>query len=629
MAGRIRREDVETVREQTRIDEVVGEYVTLTSAGTGAMKGLCPFHDERSPSFNVRPHIGRYHCFGCGEGGDVFEFLMKVDQLSFSEAIERLAAKAGVTLRYEQGSPTDVRENNMRRRILDANAAAETFFQAQLLTPEAHVGREFLAERGFGREVAVTYGIGFAPAGWDVMVQHLRGRGFRDDELTAAGLVSQGRQGVIDRFRGRLIWPIRDLAGATVGFGARRLSEDDNGPKYLNTSETAVYKKSSVLYGIDLAKRDIAKQRQIVVVEGYTDVMAMHLSGVPTAVATCGTAFGANHIKVVRRLIMDDESRSGEVIFTFDGDEAGRKAALRAFEDDQRFVAQTFVAVEPNGMDPCDLRLARGGEAVQKLVATKEPLFEFAIRSTLDGFDLERAEARVQALRVSAPVVAQIRDPALRPQYSRWLAGQLGMDVEQVSAAVASALRTPRAERTGEARRSQARPGESEPAQAAAPEVALPRPDARDPVVRGEQQLIQLLLQFPEKVDADAYAELGPAAMTTPAFALIDDAVRGLGGPGQAGQNWVARVSENVISAARPLVNELAVASLPERRPGHLGSLAEALLRDTRARRLKRERAEAYSTLQRAEASGDIAARDAASAELMRLQQAEHRLRGE
>ena len=208
------------------------------------------------------------------------------------------------------------------------------------------------------------------------LLRHLRGKGFTEAELTVSGLMSQGNRGLYDRFRGRLVWPIRDVTGDVLGFGARRLLEEDNGPKYLNSPETPLYKKTQVLYGIDLAKREIAKRRQVVVVEGYTDVMAAHLSGVPTAVATCGTAFGSDHARILRRLLGDTSvgagvqlssggSSGGEIVFTFDGDAAGQKAALRAFGEDQRFYAQTFVAVEPSGMDPCELRQAKGPDAVR------------------------------------------------------------------------------------------------------------------------------------------------------------------------------------------------------------------------------------------------------------------------
>ena len=454
MAGRIRREDVAAVRERVRIEDIVGEHVTLKPAGVGSMKGLCPFHDERSPSFHVRPQVGLWHCFGCSEGGDVISFLQKIDGLAFTEAVEHLAGRVGLQLRYEDGGAARPGEEPGRRqRMLEAHRVAAAYYAEQMVSPQAAVGRTFLAERGFDRSAAEQFGIGFAPAGWDHLLRHLRGRGYTEAELVATGLMSQGNRGLYDRFRGRLVWPIRDVTGDVVGFGARRLLEEDQGPKYLNSPETALYKKAQVLYGIDLAKREIAKSKQVVVVEGYTDVMAAHLSGVPTAVATCGTAFGPDHARIVRRLVGDTSaggggvqlasgtSVGGEIIFTFDGDAAGQKAALRAFGEDQKFYAQTFVAIEPSGMDPCDLRLAKGPEAVRALVAGRQPLFEFVIRSTIRAHDLNTAEGRVGALRASAPIVAGIRDAALRPEYARMLAGWLGMESDAVRQAVQAAGR--------------------------------------------------------------------------------------------------------------------------------------------------------------------------------------------
>ena len=444
MAGLIKREDIDEVRARTDIKEVVDGYVTLRSAGVGSYKGLCPFHDERSPSFHVRPQVGTYHCFGCGESGDVISFVQKMDHATFSETVERLAARIGYELRYEDGGHgPNKQEVGRRQRLLDAHKLAEEFFREQLASTEAQTGRQFLTERGFDEDASAQFGVGYAPKGWDGLLKHLRNKGFRDDELKLTGMFSEGNRGIYDRFRARLIWPIRDLTGATIGFGARKLFEDDQGPKYLNTPETQLYKKSQVLYGVDLAKREITKNRQIIVVEGYTDVMACHLSGVGTAVATCGTAFGADHIKIARRLLQDDGT-GGEVVFTFDGDAAGQKAALRAFEEDQRFIAQTYVAVEPSGADPCELRQHRGPEAVRELIAAKRPLFEFAIRVGLKRFDLNTVEGRVQALRASAPIIAGIRDSAMRPAYARELAGWLGMDMDEVHRAVGAAVKRAR-----------------------------------------------------------------------------------------------------------------------------------------------------------------------------------------
>ena len=437
MAGRIKDTDVTYVRDHSPIDDVVGDYVQLKGAGGGQKKGLCPFHDEKSPSFHVTPSKGYFHCFGCQVGGDVIAFIMKLEHLTFTETVERLADRIGYTLTYEAGGTTSGPSIN-RSRLVAANLAAATYYQEQLQLPEAQHGRDFLTKRGFDRDAAKSFGVGYAPDQWDSLFKFLKGKGFTEEELMLAGLVKEGTKGPIDRYRNRLIWPVKDISGDVVGFGARKLASDevDQGPKYLNSPETPIYKKNQILYGLDMAKKEISKTRQVVIVEGYTDVMAAHLAGVTTAVATCGTAFGDEHIRIIRRLLMDADAFRGEVIFTFDGDAAGQKAALRAFEDDQKFVAQTFVAVEPNGMDPCELRQAHGDPAVRELIARRVPLFEFAIKSVIAGYDITNPEGRVNALNQVAPLIGKIRDASLRPEYVRLLAGWLGMEVDIVSTAV-------------------------------------------------------------------------------------------------------------------------------------------------------------------------------------------------
>ena len=449
MAGRIKDEDVTYVRDHSPIDDVVADYVQLKNAGGGQKKGLCPFHDEKSPSFHVTPSKGFFHCFGCQVGGDVIAFIMKLEHLTFMETVERLADRIGYTLKYETSGASSGPSIN-RSRLVAANTAASVFYQEQIQLPAAQHGRDFLTKRGFDRDAAKNFNVGYAPDEWDGLYKHLKGQGFTDEELTLAGLVKEGTKGPIDRYRNRLIWPVKDISGDVVGFGARKLASDevDQGPKYLNSPETPIYKKNQILYGLDMAKKEISKNRQVVIVEGYTDVMAAHLAGVTTAVATCGTAFGDEHIRIIRRLLMDADAFRGEVIFTFDGDAAGQKAALRAFEDDQKFVAQTFVAVEPNGMDPCELRQAHGDDAVRNLVARRVPLFEFAIKSVIANYDIKSAEGRVTALNQVAPLIARIRDASLRPEYVRLLAGWLGMEVDVVSTAVkktgrSSELQTP------------------------------------------------------------------------------------------------------------------------------------------------------------------------------------------
>jgi DNA primase len=479
--GRIRDEDVTYVRDNSAIDDVVGDFVQLKSAGGGQKKGLCPFHDEKSPSFHVTPSKGFFHCFGCGVGGDVIAFLMKMDHLSFSEAVERLADRMSYTLRYD-GTNTNTGPSINRSRLVAANVAAMNFYREQLNLPgTAQVGREFLQKRGFDKAAAEQFGVGYAPDEWDGLYKHLKTLGFTDSELSLAGLSKDGTKGPIDRYRNRLVWPIKDISGDVVGFGARKLASDevDQGPKYLNTAETPIYKKSQILYGLDMAKKEIAKKRQVVIVEGYTDVMAAHLAGITTAVATCGTAFGDDHIRVIRRLLMDDDAFRGEVIFTFDGDAAGQKAALRAFDDDQKFVAQTFVAVEPSGMDPCDLRIASGDAAVRDLIARRVPLFEFAIKSEIAKYDVNSAEGRVSALNQVAPLIGKIRDASLRPEYARLVAGWLGLEVDIVTSAI---------------KKSSTR---SAPSQNLEPAVQS-EVNLRDPILMMEREVLKIKLQYPE-----------------------------------------------------------------------------------------------------------------------------------
>ncbi|MGK2879904.1 MAG: DNA primase, partial [Mycobacterium sp.] len=419
--GRIPDRDIAAIREKVRIEEVVGDYVQLRRAGADSLKGLCPFHDEKSPSFHVRPNHGHFHCFGCGEGGDVYAFLQKIEHITFVESVEMLADRLGYTVTYSGSSTTNVqRDRGSRSRLIAANAAAHEFYVAQLGTADAATGRQYLLDRSFDAAAARRFGIGYAPSGWDQLTKHLQRKGFEFKELDAAGLSREGKRGPMDRFHRRLLWPIKSSSGEVIGFGARRLFDDDqNQAKYVNTPETVLYKKSNVLYGIDFAKRDIAKGHQAVVVEGYTDVMAMHLAGVTTAVASCGTAFGDEHLSMLRRLMMDDKFFRGELIYVFDGDEAGRAAALKAFAGEQNLAGQSFVAVAADGMDPCDLRLASGDVALRDLVARRTPLFEFAIRTALAEADLENAEGRVNALRRTVPMVAQIKDPTLRDEYAR------------------------------------------------------------------------------------------------------------------------------------------------------------------------------------------------------------------
>lgn len=628
MPGRITAEVIALVKERAALDDVVREHVTLRPAGSGSLKGLCPFHEEKTPSFTIRPALGTWHCFGCGEGGDVISFVVKLENLGFAEAVERLAGKVGVTVEYEEGGGRAGDAPGRRSRLLEAHRVAQEFFEEALFQPEARAGRDFLRARGFDGQVARHFGIGYSPQGGEALVRHLAAKGFTEEEIVLGGLGARGSRGLYDRFRGRLMWPIRVTAGDTVGFGARRLYEDDRiAAKYLNTADTPLYRKSTVLYGLDTARRAIAKDRMVVIVEGYTDVMACHLSGVQSAVATCGTAFGSEHVSVLRRIMRDEADLApARVIFTFDGDDAGRKAALKAFEQEQRWSSQSYVAVAPDGMDPCELRQSRGEEALRALVDEAVPMFEFAIRAALARFDLDSPEGRVQALRAAAPVVANIRDRALRPQYVRALAGWLGSDVSEVTGEVNRASRVPPREVPVD-RRAAADDASIEPT-AEELRQALPAPDLRDPVVAAERQLLQCLLQFPDLLEPEVFLQLTPAMFVAPAHQAVAVGVVAAGPPEEhrTAAGWLDAVRAGAPTAVHPLLAELAVAPVPLRTdPGTARPYErdlDELVSRVRQTRLVRQVAEAMGRLQRlaGAADPDPAAQRTAALQLQELQ---------
>lgn len=606
MAGKIKARDIEEVKTRVNIADVIGEYVSLRPASAGSLKGLCPFHDEKSPSFNVRPAQGFYHCFGCGEGGDVYKFIQQLDQLSFTESVEKLAARIGFELSYEEGGASP--ELGQKSRVLEANNAAALFYQEQLMTDAAIPGREFLKGRGFDKAAAEQFGIGFAPKGWNGLFDHLTKKGFTIDELVTAGLVTKSDRGAYDKFRGRLIWPIRDTTGQVIGFGARKLFDDDQGPKYLNTSDTLVYHKSQVLYGIDLAKRDISKQQRVVVVEGYTDVMACHLAGVTTAVATCGTAFGDDHIRIINRLLSADKNVPSEVIFTFDPDAAGQKAAMRAFADSSKFTAQTFVAVGPEGLDPCDLRTAKGDEAVRAMIEVKKPLFEFAIKQKLSKFDLSTIEGRVAAARAAAPVVAGIQDPAMRPAYTRELAGWVNLDGNDVAALVDAAAKAGRQQAVAELRKDvatsvpsnqQAHYGEAPP-EDAPEQVALPAMNLNDPITRFERQTLEVLVQLPSTFTEEQLNKLCRAGMSAPAHNAVLKAIE-ISSADQTSPTWLNTIASNCDPRLHQVLREIAAQTLPAADAGGLAKYGQGVIARAITNAIAREKADLLAELRRVE----------------------------
>jgi DNA primase len=552
MAGKISSRDIEEIKARVNIADIVGSYVALKPASAGSLKGLCPFHQEKSPSFNVRPLQGFYHCFGCGEGGDVYKFLQEMESLSFYEAVENLAGKIGYTITYEAGAKGP--DQGQKARIYEANSAAAKFFQDQLMTEAAIPGRDFLKSRGFDKAAAELFGVGFAPKGWNSLTDHLKASGFTDDELVMASLSSKGERGLYDKFRGRLIWPIRDTSNQVIGFGARKLFDDDQGPKYLNTSETPVYHKSAVLYGIDLAKKEISKSQTVVVVEGYTDVMACHLAGVTTAVATCGTAFGDEHIRILNRMLSANVDKPAEVIFTFDPDEAGQKAAMRAFADADKFHANSFIAIGPNGLDPSDLRVQNGDEAIKLMIENKKPIYEFAIKQKMKNFNLESVEGRVGAARAASAVIATIRDSALRSVYIRELANWVNLDLSEVTALVDRAIK----EKVVTA----VAPMRQDLTPQAPVETTFQAPDLNDPSVRFERQLLEVLIQQPTLVSEVEMTELISGDFLAGAHGALAKGISQVL-EFRADPNWLPKIAEAIDPTLHSTLRSVAATALP------------------------------------------------------------------
>lgn len=572
---RVRQSDVEELKERADIVEIIGSYITLKPASAGSFKGLCPFHGEKTPSFNVRANPAFYHCFGCGVGGDVYKFLQEIENISFSDAVEKLADRVGYKLTYDEGSA----ETSNRSRLLQINKDAAEYFVSQLASDEGDVARKFLIARGFDKNSAAEFGIGYAPKGWQNLCKHLTSKGYKDDEIVQVGLASKGDKGLYDRFRGRVLWPIRDANSQVLGFGARKLYEDDEGPKYLNTPETPVYHKGSVLYGLDLARKEIAKKRQVVVVEGYTDVMACHLAGEQTAVATCGTAFGEEHIRLINRLL-GQSTEPASVIFTFDPDAAGEKAALRVYGDSSKFNALTFVAAGPEGLDPADLRQQQGDAAISRMLESKKPLFEFVIRHRISQYPLTDLDSRVAAARAAAPVVAEITDPALRSGYTRQLADWVSLDVSDVSQLVGGNKQAQVNQRVEPMR------------------TSMPTNNSSTPQQKQEAQILQVLLQRPKSFEVSQLRRMSAAglneALHRELLTLVlenEDEI--------SKQSFVNHLANSAPEHLLPLVRELALAPLPVSSESELERYCEGIVRGAMLQTLTREKNDLLAALKR------------------------------
>jgi DNA primase len=432
MPGRILEEDMQQVRERTDLVEVISGFTQLKKAGR-VFKGLCPFHQEKTPSFTVDPARQLYYCFGCGAGGDVFTFLRQTEGLTFSEAAERLANRLGIPLRHEGGG--ERADGTSRRTLLSACAAAAEYF-ADLLTrsPEAARARKYLEGRGFASEDGQAWKLGYAPAGRDTLYRHLLGRRFTPEQIQQAGLVLVTEGGEHrDRFRGRLIFPIADVSGDVVGFGARALGDEQ--PKYLNSPETSLYHKSRMLYGLERAKTGMVRGGFAVVTEGYTDVIALSKVGVANAVATCGTALGEEHLAIIKRFC-------DRVVLAFDADAAGAHASERAFGIHEKVGLEVLVAPLPPGKDPADVALTQGADAVRGILEGAVPLMRFVLEEELSRHRLDTPEGKARAVRAGAAALAWEPNLVARGQHAFWLARRVGVDdrqVEQVLREVAEA----------------------------------------------------------------------------------------------------------------------------------------------------------------------------------------------
>ncbi|MHC5078653.1 MAG: DNA primase, partial [Planctomycetota bacterium] len=418
MGGRIADEDVDRVREAVDIVEVVGGFLPLKRSGR-SFKTLCPFHSEKTPSFHVFPESQLFKCFGCGKGGTVFHFLMAHEKMEFPEAVRAMADRAGVSIRETGGGESDPKAKE-REAVLGALRGAAFHFRANLKSPSAREAREYLEARGIGDAMIDRFHLGYALKEWDGVIRALRGD-VRDAHLEAAGLVVQSRGGgLYDRFRDRLIFPICDARGRILGFGGRVLpGARDDAPKYVNTPDSPVYHKSRVLYGLHIARESDLRESGIIVVEGYTDVIHLHQSGVPNVVATCGTALTQDHVRILKRY-------TNRVSLVFDGDAAGLAAMDRGLDILLAEDLDFSVVILPEGEDPADFVGKRGGEAFLEQVKKGRDLFDFKLSIVEGREDLSKPGGVARAADEVLSLVAKVAHPVRQEQYIRRTAEALG-----------------------------------------------------------------------------------------------------------------------------------------------------------------------------------------------------------
>jgi DNA primase len=428
------RGDIDRVREATDIVELVSEVTQIKKSGRSYM-AVCPFHQEKTASMSLDRARGLYHCFGCGKGGDVFDFVRETRGVEFGEALDMLASKAGIAL---VSDPGEARRRGKRAAAVEAlRRAVDVYHQRLKKAVDAGAARAYLRNRGYDVDLIDEWKLGFSGTDWDTLAKTLRTGGITDEAMLAAGLGRRGRHGMYDVFRGRLMFPIHDVKGDPIGFGGRRIEEvatsQTNNPdaKYVNSADSAVYQKSRVLFALDRARREMDDDHPAVVVEGYTDVIAMHEAGVKTAVATCGTALGDGHFDLLRRF-------TERVVLAFDSDEAGSKAALRSdeLESPFRLDLDVRVAVMPDGLDPADLFQEGRSDELIKAVQVARPLLEHRIEMEVGRHDLTGPEGRARALHAAAAQVRRVSDPIARREYGRFVARLVGVELATVEEAV-------------------------------------------------------------------------------------------------------------------------------------------------------------------------------------------------
>jgi DNA primase len=433
--ARIKDEDIDLLREKADIVDVVSSYTQLKKSSGNTFKGLCPFHAEKTPSFTVDVGKQLTHCFGCGEGGNIYQFIQKVESLPFPEAVEWVARRFGFELRYEDQRPGEAQTQGLKRRILEANREAAEFFHKSLMeSADAEPARRYLKSRSFDRDVAQRWMLGWAP-GRDALWKHLLTKGFKQDELVQADLVrvSERDGSIYDSFRQRITFPTWSLQDDVIAFGARAMG--DQQPKYLNTSETPVFSKSRFMYGLNRAKSSLGRGNTAVIVEGYTDVIALHEAGVVEAVATNGTALGQSHFELLKRF-------TNRAVLMFDADAAGKGAAEKGWGLHQKVGIEVLVAPLPVGKDPADLAREGDEDAIRKVLETAQPLREFMIRQTLEKLPLDTPEARAEAVRAVARVLVSDPDPISQHEYIFMAAREIGVEPDVVERELAD--RAPR-----------------------------------------------------------------------------------------------------------------------------------------------------------------------------------------